>query len=67
MKKPMPIRTPRKLYSEPIRAMKTKGYLYFPAANPSSIKSIASRLGMELKRVYYTQKEDNGVSCWREK
>lgn len=66
MKKPMPKRTPRTAYTIPIRDMKPKGYLYFAGANPASIKAIASRLGVELDRVYFTQKEAGGVNCWRE-
>lgn len=66
MKKPIPTRKRPGTYSKLIRAMKKGSYLYFAGANPASIKSIASRIGFEEGKIYYTQKEDGGVNCWCE-
>lgn len=65
MKKPIPVRTDQK-FSEKIRAMKVGAHLYFKKANSGSIKSLACRIGLQEKRVYYTSKEEGGVNCWRE-
>lgn len=54
------------VYRHKLEAMKVRGYLYFHDASHNSVKAIASHLGNELKRTYTTQKEDSGVSCWRE-
>lgn len=58
----------KQVLSQQIRDMKVGAQLYFPAANPDSIKAMASRIGLSYKprRVYSTQKEKTGVVMWRD-